>query len=543
VSDIRNRLNAMNESSIRRNFISPLLISRLLAIACGTIVIFALLFQVAFAQDASESASSKAEADTTKAPAEVIIPWNYHPYSVKVWLFVDQSPRWSPAALTQLCDSLERQMRTLEPSAWTVSAEAAPMQWQQSLGKPTLEKSDLTAELYEAMDGLDKLFLVRINDNLSDISLAINEVDVNGWSLGPLYQSRVMDSRSLSYSLVDAMAGSFRPIALIDHTAGDLAFLKIRAHDLMYRAVETAPEQFEMVADKASPCWLEKGEVFEPILRRSNRQKKYALKDIENLDVTLLVQQDSNVGQDVTCKIVSANSTATALGRRSGKRTQRLGIAIRAPEGTSKLKLITKRGTSRLDLQEFSLSGYEIYSRSIYGNRDSMEYLGKTDWTGTIEIAPGSERVRLLLVQSGERSLARLPIMPGYKPQMQILLPDDEARITAEGVVSGLRIELLDLVVRRKVLIERAKISLEGNDLKSADQFYTLYSDLMNLNQWNDYLATIQRRLATNDRRQQTKIDKMFVELRESAQAGIKVEEDGMIQEMMLKARKAKSSN
>jgi len=126
---------------------------------------------------------------------------------------------------------------------------------------------------------------------------------------------------------------------------------------------------------------------------------------------------------------------------------------------------------------------------------------------------------------------------------MQILLPDDEARITAEGVVSGLRIELLDLVVRRKVLIERAKISLEGNDLKSADQFYTLYSDLMNLNQWNDYLATIQRRLATNDRRQQTKIDKMFVELRESAQAGIKVEEDGMIQEMMLKARKAKSSN
>lgn len=393
------------------------------------------------------------------------------------------------------------------------------------------------------MEDSDKLFLVRINDHISDISIAVNEVDVSGWSLGPLYQSRVLDSRSLSYCLVDAMAKSFRPIALVDHTAADLAFLKIRAHDLMYRATETTDGEFEMVADKSSPCWLEKGEVFEPILRRSNRQKQYPLKDIENLDVTLLVQQDSSVGQDVTCKIVSANSTATALGRRSGKRTQKLGIAIRAPEGTSQLKLITKRGTSRLDLQEFALSGYEIYSRSIYGSQDSMEYLGKTDWTGTIEIAPGSERVRLLLVRSGERSLARLPIMPGYKPEMEILLPDDEARIAAEGVISGLRNELLDLVVRRKVLIERAMISLESNDLKSAEQFYNLYSELMNLNQWNDYMASIQRRLATNDKRQQTKIDKMFVELRDFAQSEIKVDEDGMIQDLMLKARKARTSN
>lgn len=482
---------------------------------------------------------------TENVETEVVVPWGYRPYDVKIWVVVDANPRWTPQVLDTLYQQVSTYLYSAEPSAWKISISAAPQPWSHSLVlhadsavNSELSRDDMTPELYEQVQGADKLFLVRMNDNQAILEFQVNEIDISGWSLGPTYKQTLSDRQSLAAVVGKTLATAFRPIAMIDHTEDTLAILKTRAFGLMSRAQEVESGVYEMVPDKSSPCWIQAGELFEPVVRKSNRQRKFDLDGIETLDSTLLVQQGESDGPNVTCKVVSAKTSATALGRRFGKRTERLGIVVRNEPGVTRLKLTTKRGTDRFNLEEVPLNGYEIYSFSIYGSEDSMEYLGKTDWTGSIDIQPGKEGVRLLLIKSGERRLARMPVAPGYKREMEILLPDDEARIFAEGVVSGLKTEILDLISRREVLIEQTKIALERNDLKSAEITFGLYQDLMNLAEWNDYLAGQQRRLATNDNRQQVKIDKMFDELQSFASEKIKVSSDKEIQEKMLAARK-----
>jgi hypothetical protein len=303
---------------------------------------------------------------------------------------------------------------------------------------------------------------------------------------------------------------------------------------------EAAAEGAEatLVPNKSSPCWIETGEVFEPIVRQSNRQRKFELKDVEALEFTLLVQQEATEGPYVRAKIVSVNRSEAALGRKKGRNTEKLGIVVRTPPGKTKIRLFTMRGSNRNDLQEVPLNGYQIYSRSIYGTEDSLEYLGKTNWDGVIEISPGgTERVRLLLVKNGERNLARLPVMPGYKPIMEKMLPDDEDRIIAEGVVSGLKSETLDLWARRQVLKERIRMALEKNEFAIANRYFELYRQMLSINQWNDLLAEYERRLASSEKRQQAKISAMFKELTDFSQKEFKLADDTEVQDMMLKAR------
>jgi hypothetical protein len=281
--------------------------------------------------------------------------------------------------------------------------------------------------------------------------------------------------------------------------------------------------------------------VFEPVLREANRQRKFELQGIKAIDFTLLVQQGAVDQQYIKAKVVSVSRGDVALGRRKGRNSERIGIVVRTPPANTTIRLFTKRGTSLKDLQEVPLNGYQIYSRSIFGTEDSFEYLGKTDWNGQIQITPGEERVRLLLVKNGERNLARLPVMPGYKPFMERILPDDDERILAEGVVSGLKSEALDLWARRAVLSERIRMALQKNEYAMADRFYALYRELISVNQWNDFLSNYERRLVSSEKRQQDKISAMFTELKQFASKEFKLEDDLKVQEMMLKARQERN--
>lgn len=495
-------------------------------------------------QDGSETRTpEKTEAVTSVAnPAiDVGLPWNFRPYMVKVWFVVDEQPRWTAPVLDRLCQDTSTQLGLIEPAAWRIATEVVPAKWSELLGHGITSAAELPATLYDELYGNDKLIIVRIADVGSGIEFTVNELDVNGWSLGPTFSGSLSEMGQLVGSVSDTIATAFRPTVRLEHSEADIVTARVRAHGLMVKVEnnEAAADGVEptLVPNKASPCWIESGEVFEPIVRQANRQRKFDLKDVDTLEFTLLVQQDAVDGPYVRAKIVSVNRSEAALGRKKGRNTEKFGIVVRTPPGQTKIRLFTMRGTSRTDLQEVPLNGYQIYSRSIYGTEDSLEYLGKTDWNGMIEIAPGPERVRLLLVKNGERNLARLPVMPGYKPIMEKLLPDDEDRILAEGVVSGLKSETLDLWARRQVLKERIRMALEKNEFAIANRYYELYRQMVSINQWNDLLSDYERRLTSTEKRQQNKISAMFKELTEFSKKEFKLADDTEVQDMMLKAR------
>jgi hypothetical protein len=491
------------------------------------------------ASEAPVPATVASPAANTAAP--IPLPWNFRPYVVHVWFVFDDQPRWTDSVVEQLCAGTTKQLGLREPAAWTITSSVVPSKWRDLFVHWNNTLEELPDELYDEVYGSDKLVIVRVGDVGSGIEYRVNELDTNGWSLGPTYSKTLAEMGPLVDRVSDTIAEAFRPIVRLEHSEGDIVTGRVRAHGLLVRIDEDKEvaegAEPELIANTSSPCWIESGQVFEPIVRTSNRQKKFELKDIETLDFTLLVQQGSIDGPYIKAKVVSVNRAEAALGRKKGRSTEKFGIVVRTPPSETKIRLFTRRGTSREDLQEVPLNGYQIYSRSIFGTEDSLEYLGKTNWNGEMVIAPGEERVRLLLVKNGERNLARLPVMPGYKPMMEKLLPDDEDRILAEGVVSGLKSETLDLWARRQVLKERIRMSLDKSEFAIANRYYELYRQMMSITQWNDQLADYERRLTSNEKRQQNKISAMFKELNDFSKKEFRIEQDTEVQDMMLKAR------
>lgn len=504
-----------------------------------------LMFSGCGGSDSAKTSDADPAASGNKPSADqnvdVGLPWSYRPYEVKVWLVTDEQPRWNGSLMEQLCRETSNQLGLAEPSAWRVSTEVVPQKWRDLFSNWDMSLAALPVELYDELDKTDKLFVVRLADTGAGIDYTINELDISGWSLGPAYAKSVLETGYLAGCVADSIGKAFRPLVQLEHSEADIVTARVRANGLMVRVEETVGDDqavvHSLVPNTSSPCWIQSGEVFEPIVRRANRQKKFEMKDIETLEFTLLVQQGALDGPYVKAKVVSVNRTDVALGRKKGRNTEKLGIVVRTQPGPSKIRLFTKRGTTRENLAEFPLNGYQIYSRSVNGTEDSFEYLGKTDWNGQIEINPGDERVRLLLVKNGERNIARLPMVPGYKPMLEKLLPDDEDRILAEGVVAGLKSETLDLWARREVLAERIKLELGKNEFAMANRYYEMYRQLTTINQWNDLLSATQERLASKEKRQQTKITAMFKELSDFSQKEFKPDHDAQVQEMMLKAR------
>ena len=109
--------------------------------------------------------------------------------------------------------------------------------------------------------------------------------------------------------------------------------------------------------------------------------------------------------------------------------------------------------------------GYDIYSRRP--GVEVSEFIGRTDWRGLLQIDPDEESpVRVLYVKNGSRLLGKLPVIPGQMLELTAPIRNDDGRLEAEGVVLGLKENLIDLVARREVLSSRIRARIEDGKLE-----------------------------------------------------------------------------
>ncbi len=95
----------------------------------------------------------------------------------------------------------------------------------------------------------------------------------------------------------------------------------------------------------------------------------------------------------------------------------------------------------------------------------------------------------LYYIKNGETLLARLPMITGYREQEKADLPDDRRRLQAEAFLKGLQGEVLDLVVRRKILDARIKKMIEDG---KKDEAFALLDELKKVKNYEALSAQIQ---------------------------------------------------
>ncbi len=462
--------------------------------------------------------------------ATLIQPWESRPYQILVWVCSDNPPDIA-ATLSQLEKQIARRAELSDPSAWNVTVKSAPGGWRSRLLAFTNDRTAVEglAEA-EELAGFDKLIAVSLAHQDGAIRYRVREFDVQTGQWGALLDRRSPQSVDLAANVYEAIKRVFMPLARIDRVSDEgEVFVRARA---INACIQSDIHDGSISAIENSPVWVRADDRFLPIIRKVDRNGDLA--QLEPIPFTFLTVQDQN-GSRLVCEIHSRQRSA--LGGRSSKRAQKLALVIRPPELPTQLKLVS------LDDLENPLAGYEIFSRSPTATSDDdSEFLGLTDWRGMIEVPPSEDGIRLIYVKRGSRALMKLPIIPGLYEQVVTGVPDDEARLNAEGIAQGFQIEILNLVAQRELFQSRIKMAIKKQEVDEAKTLYQLFQRLESPQDLKIRLANEESRLknSTLNQRERERISDIFQQLLATVNTRI----DGSLEsELQAALQNARSTN
>lgn len=507
--------------------------------------------------------------------------WEFRPYRVAVWFCLDGSPGLN-AMYEKIAMDVTRRSELLDPSGWDLETGRAPAKWR-NLFMRFVETPELCvgfAEL-ESLDGFDKIMIVCMENEFGQTHIRVREFDIRTQQWGPLLVRDVFNKSEIGKTVMDAISVAFMPLARIDriteivdyNAAGerqrprDEVVMQVRS---VRGCVRTELNEFmewtvEPIED--SPVFIRPDDYFLPVIRVTDRYGD--LKRLEPIEFTYLTinapgraiqpppaenpvaeeSEDAEASEDAPENAIAETKVAppadipdniavircsiqsnrrAPLAQRKSKHAQKLALVIRAPERSTTLFLYSS------DKQRTPLEGFKVYSRrpdAVPG--ESNEYLGKTDWRGSIEIPPSPEGLRIILISRGTRRLARLPIIPGLYDSVESTIRNDETRLYAQGIIKGLENEILSLVTRRTSVEQDIEDALEENDLDQARKSFDEYRDFETLvdlkTRLSENLVQLQRR--TSDEGELKHIKLMFDSLRNLLNKQIETSIDSSLQE------------
>ena len=125
-------------------------------------------------------------------------------------------------------------------------------------------------------------------------------------------------------------------------------------------------------------------------------------------------------------------------------------------------------------------------------------------------VPPGDGGLKLLTIREGTLVLSRLPMVPGVEPQLAGEIHDCDPRVEAEGFVTGMREELVNVVLRRKILMLRIRRPAEEQRSDRVDQATAMLEEMQRLpsiSQFSQRIAQEKAKLVSNEAAVQRKVD------------------------------------
>ena len=409
--------------------------------------------------------------------------WELTPYQVQVWMAMDRVPELTPLLAADLRSDLSQRLDVTVGAVWNASVVSAPA----AIGRQMLAGNDAPAveKLPKNIEKLDKLTLLTITASAGGYRVRARELDVRTRTWNTPVVRPVGQTAGLLEASERAVREAFAPLALIASADRKTALLRLRASALPRDPGALAP---------VSP-----GNVFQPVIRKNDHEGRLA--GLAAIPFTFFAVEKIS-DKEVQCAIHSGMRNPMSEKRRG--RIEQLAIGIIPPHQPTTLTLQSRGNPQQV------LAGYNVY---VYSPRSAAgELLGRSDRRGNLLVPPAKEPLRVLLVRSGDQSLARLPIVPGRARQITAPIPDDDQRLAAEGFLNGWQEELVDLVTRREVLLIQARARLEEMRLDEAAKLLDQVRSLKTREVFSRELADAQRRTISPDPAIQQKIDAMFVE-------------------------------
>jgi hypothetical protein len=389
----------------------------------------------------------------------------------------------------------------------------------------------------------DKIVLVAIDRDGEMISIRVKELDAFVRRIGLLESMVVRSLDEIPQAVAHLQRRAFTPMARIEDNDNKTAVIRVRAVGL--------------ATSDDSPIHIRSGDVVAPYVRRDDLNgNPTVLQSIAftYIAVTEPIDTARYYGAIFTA---SRGALAAAKNRRTRRVALKIQprfdqsqlklairqmpasavpgaeIYVRTP-GTEELKMVGRtdwRGT--IDLTEIN-SPTIVYEQPTYSTVPSIAKArttiansdgGSQEEPPPPEAAPESgasttqatemskdEKLKrrnekpptstlpihvplyLYYIKNGDTLLARLPIVTGYRDLEKADLPDDRRRLQAEGFLKGLQGEVLDVVVRRKILESRIRRKLDEAKIDEAASLIDELKKVKNYEGMSAQIQAIQRR-------------------------------------------------
>lgn len=414
--------------------------------------------------------------------------WDYQPYRIRAVVALDLPGGIAERTANALPIYLQRRVVAAIGTVWSFNVELATGTVRQHILADLATLPDTPPTDFPLND-IDKLVLVAVRGQPDGYSLVAREYDTFVQRWGTPIRRETRQDEALLEQIFAILCQTVAPIAQFELAANDEKHVVLK------------PRGAALLRTNSGESWTRPGEVFLPLFRRTTRGGQLVEKGIQVVPWTFL-QVVEGKDQNTTAQILSG--TRRPFGIRRQGRVEQVAIALRSDPGDTVLKV-----RSRITADK-PLVGREVYVQADPKKPNELVRIGSTDRDGKLEVPPAKSRVRTLLIKNGGHLLARLPIVPGAEAEVDVPLPDDDARLAAETLLASLREDLIDVVARRNILMARVRQKIKAKDFAAAQKLLGEINELPGHTQFNLELTTAARRMRSADPQIQTRIDQLF---------------------------------
>jgi hypothetical protein len=282
------------------------------------------------------------------------------------------------------------------------------------------------------------------------------------------------------------VADAFSPLVRIDRYSEGLAKTRLRAGAL--------------IQGEHSAARLQPGDVLLPFDRKVSTSGQTRGKDVRAIDWTYLLVSAPTVDSISNLEVISGYKQPFRTKR--NRRNQQIAVRAKRTANESTIRLQSRSS------EPVPLIGYEIHEKG----EKKTQFIGYTNWRGELVIPASESPIRTLLVRSGGRVTAKLPIVPGLREVVVASMRDDRQRVETDGFLSGIQTQLVDLVAQRESLTARIRRLIANRELDDARRLLDQMRDLPSKSDFENDIRRQQQTLKITDPSLRTRIDTMFVQ-------------------------------
>ena len=430
-------------------------------------------------------------------PAAAQSVWEMTPYRTQLLVAFTPAPELTPRLRTDLVEGLVDRIDAIVGAPLDVTIQPADA----ALGRVMASAmDDVTVEsLPQQQADLDKIMLLAVVADVDGCRVVARDFDIRTQIFGASVSRPVRQLGKLRDVALGAVFAAFAPLARIERV--EVRSARKTWVTLRLKAGALPPRDGELTL-------VEHGDPFRPVIRYNDRDGNLRKDDDGNVirprpvPWTYCTVQESRISQ-LICRLHTGLRSPLS-GRRRG-RVEQFALAVVLPEKPSVLTLVQAKSDPPRPL-----AGYGVYAHPPDSNQGVL--LGRTDRRGRLTIRPDASghAIRMLLVRNGSELLAHLPVVPGVEPELLGELPNDDQRLKAEGFITGLQEQMVDVTTRREVLFARARLRIESGKFDEAQQFLEEVRQLPTAHDLSLKLDAPRNRVRTGDSRMQAKINALF---------------------------------